>query len=63
MREKKDYDHSELSINPVTNMIYVSDKQMNSISIINGTTNSLVKFVKLAGSPYDVAVNPATSIR
>jgi YVTN family beta-propeller protein len=47
-----------LGVNPVTNRVYVTHYDENSISVINGETNSLITTITGIGeAPCDVAVN------
>jgi YVTN family beta-propeller protein len=48
------------AVNPVTNKIYVANQGDNTISIVDGATNSTTT-VPVGSSPYAVAVNPVTN--
>jgi YVTN family beta-propeller protein len=49
-----------LAVNPVTNKIYVANKDSNSVTVIDGATNSTTT-VAVDSLPYAVAVNPVTN--
>jgi YVTN family beta-propeller protein len=51
-----------IAINPVTNKIYVSNGYTNTISVIDGKTNSVVKNIPVGTAPMRLAVNPTTNI-
>ena len=60
-----------VAVNPETNMIYVAEGSFwsnpnttigyNKITVINGTTNSIVDNIQVGDFPYGVAVNPLTN--
>ena len=47
-----------VAVNPNTNMVYVANSGSNTVSVINGTTNTVVQNVTVGISPYGIAVNP-----
>jgi YVTN family beta-propeller protein len=49
-------------VNPKTNMIYVSNPNTHTVSVINGTTNALKKEIPIYGDVSKIAVNPKTNI-
>lgn len=51
----------DLSVNPKTNMIYVTNYGDNTVSVINGKTNSVIATVSVGKAPVHVAVNPNTN--
>ena len=51
---------SEISVNPETNMIYVSTSDNNAISIIDGKTNE-VDTIRV-NKPSYISVNPETNM-
>jgi YVTN family beta-propeller protein len=53
---------SEISVNPQTNMIYVSTPDNNAISIIDGKTNKVVDDITLDLPASDISVNPQTNM-
>jgi YVTN family beta-propeller protein len=50
------------SVNPKTDMIYVANRHDNTISVIDGQNNTLVKTVPVGKGPFNVATNPATNM-
>jgi len=52
-----------LAANPQTNRIYVANRVANTVSVINGDTNSVIDTISIgAGTgPFGVAVNPVTN--
>lgn len=53
---------SAIGINPVTNMVYVANKGSNTLTIVNGSTDTLVTTDSVGTSPNDIAVNPVTNM-
>lgn len=51
-----------IGINPNTNMIYVSNYGNNTVSVINGETNTVVNTISGIQFPFGVAVNPTTNM-
>jgi large repetitive protein len=53
-----------VAVNPATNMIYVANGGCtcgNTVSVINGSTNTVVAVVPVGGGPFAVAVNSVTN--
>jgi YVTN family beta-propeller protein len=50
-----------VAVNPNTNTIHVANQDSNTISVINGTTHSLVAHITVGNFPTSVAVNPNTN--
>jgi YVTN family beta-propeller protein len=46
-----------IAINPKTNMIYVTNEYSNTVSVIDGTTYTVVNTISVGRWPYDVDVN------
>ena len=56
-------DFSAYAVNPNTNMIYVGDDDDNTITVINGTTNSIHNIIKpLNYSPDIISINANTNM-
>jgi YVTN family beta-propeller protein len=53
---------SFVSVNPNTNLVYVTNYLSDTISVINGTINNVVSTIPIGNRPYDVAVNPNTNL-
>lgn len=53
---------SAVAVNPVTNMIYVVNKNSNNVTVINGATNATTTVTDPnANTPDAIAVNPVTN--
>jgi YVTN family beta-propeller protein len=53
---------SYLSSNPNTNRIYVSNSGNNSVSVIDGLINKVIKNIPVATAPSSLSVNPETNL-
>jgi YVTN family beta-propeller protein len=51
-----------LAVNSTTNRIYVSNLNSNSVSVIDGNSNTVVATVPLSASPSGIDVNPTTNL-
>ena len=51
-----------VAVNPNTNMIYVSNEKDNTVSVIDGSTNSVVNTIQVGTGPHGIGVNPNTDI-
>src|SRR5713226_6063830 len=49
-----------VTVNPVTNKIYVANGLSNNVTVIDGSTN-ITTTVSVGNSPSSVAVNPVTN--
>lgn len=52
----------ELAINPNTNMIYAVNYKEGTVTVINGSNNSVVKTINVGKGPVDICVNPDTNM-
>jgi YVTN family beta-propeller protein len=52
----------QLAVNGATNMIYVPNTTLNSVSVINGNSNQIVASIPLGAAPFAAAVNPTTNL-
>ena len=50
-----------VAVNPATNMVYVT-KGDSTVSVIDGSTNSVVKTLFVNGRLYAITVNPTTNM-
>jgi YVTN family beta-propeller protein len=50
-----------VAVNPTTNLVYVTGAGDNSVSVINGVTNTVTASIAV-GSPRGIAVNPTTNL-
>jgi len=50
------------AVNPVTDMLYVTNIGSNSISVIDASTNSVTTTIAVGASPYEAAVNTVTNM-
>src|SRR5271154_2269259 len=51
-----------VAVNPVTDTIYVVNSSGNSVSVINGATNSVIATVNTGSNPVALAVNPLSNM-
>jgi YVTN family beta-propeller protein len=51
-----------LAVNATTNRIYVSNLNSNNVSVIDGSTNTVITTVVVGNSPSGIAVNPTTNL-
>jgi YVTN family beta-propeller protein len=49
------------AVNPATNRIYTANQDSNSVSVIDGSTNTVVTTIPVGSHPHGVAVNPSTN--
>ena len=49
-----------MAVNPVTNKIYVANQNSNTVTVIDGATNTTAT-VAAGNTPFAVAVNPVTN--
>src|ERR671923_158532 len=52
---------NSIAVNPTTNTIYVRDYNSGTVSVIDGTTKSVMGSIRAADAVNDVAVNPNTN--
>ena len=50
----------EVKVNPDTETIYVSNVGDNTVSVIDGSDNSIDTTINVGDGPFGVAVNPTT---
>ena len=50
-----------VGVNPITNKIYVANLFSNTVSVIDGATNSVTSTIPVGTNPFAVAVNPNTN--
>jgi YVTN family beta-propeller protein len=48
-----------VGVNPLTNRIFVTNQDDNTISVINGVTNTVIATVPVGAHPFTVGVNPS----
>jgi YVTN family beta-propeller protein len=51
-----------LAVNTTTNMIYVPNETLNTLDVINGSSNQIVSNIPLGGTPFAAAVDPVTNV-
>lgn len=51
----------DLAINETTNKIYVVNRNSDSVSVIDGVTNTVIKTISVGTTPTKITVNPATN--
>jgi YVTN family beta-propeller protein len=52
----------QIAVNPVTNRIYVSNLGDNTVSVIDGSTNTVVDTISVGTVPEQIAVNATTNM-
>ena len=50
-----------VAVNPSTNTVYVANMTGNSVSVIDGSTNTVTATVSVGRNPFGVAINPSTN--
>ena len=50
-----------VSVNPLTNKIYVTNEFSNTVSVIDGDTDVVLPPISVGGSPYDLDVDHYTN--
>lgn len=50
-----------IAVNTTTNMIYVANSAANTLTVINGSTNTVVTTITVGTQPRAVLVNPSTN--
>jgi YVTN family beta-propeller protein len=50
-----------VAVNPITNMIYITNAASNTVSVINGENDKIEHTIPVGTLPYDVDVDPATN--
>ncbi len=51
-----------LAVNSTTNMIYVPNTTLNTITVVDGSSNHVVTNIAMPSAPFSVAVNPTTNM-
>jgi YVTN family beta-propeller protein len=52
----------DIAVNPTTNKVYVANRDSNTLSVIDGKTNSnATKNIQVGAKPIRIAVNPTTN--
>jgi YVTN family beta-propeller protein len=49
------------AINPATNTVYIANYTSNTVSVINGATDTVAATITVGTGPINVAVNPDTN--
>ena len=52
---------NDISVNPLTNTIYVSKVSSDKIDVINGSNNQIISNITVENQPNQIAVNPLTN--
>ena len=47
-----------VGVNPLTNLIYVTNQDDNTVSVIDGVTNLVITTIPVGSRPFSVGVNP-----
>src|SRR5207245_9808040 len=48
-------------VNPTTNRVYATNQADNTISVIDGGTNTVIATVPTGNAPHGITVNPVTN--
>jgi YVTN family beta-propeller protein len=51
----------DVTVNPATNRVYVANYLTNSVSVLDGATNTVISNVGVGANPIGLEVNPATN--
>jgi YVTN family beta-propeller protein len=51
-----------ISVNPSTDMAYVANSDSNTVSVIDGKTNTVISNITVGRSPVAISANPSTNI-
>ena len=52
-----------ITVNPNSNLVYTANNYSNTVSVINGTTDSLFKGdIHVGRNPFYLAINPNTDM-
>jgi len=51
----------DITYNPKTNILYVTNGRSDSVSVINGTTNKILSNISVGKRPGDIEVNVETN--
>ncbi len=50
-----------IKVNPITNIVYAADKINNSISVIDGTSNTITSVIDVGQKPTVISINQVTN--
>jgi len=50
-----------IAVNPNTNLVYVTNPSSATVSVFDGSTDSLLTVFKIGSVPYGIAINPITN--
>ena len=51
---------SAVAVDPATDTGYVTNSSFGTVSVIDGSTNTVTATIPVGGNPHGVAVDPAT---
>jgi YVTN family beta-propeller protein len=51
-----------VAVNPVTNLIYVANSDSNDVSVIDGSTNTVIHTVAVGANPAAILVDPVNNL-
>jgi YVTN family beta-propeller protein len=52
---------ASVTVNPTTNVIYVANATDNTVSVIDGATNTVTSTIPVGVYPHDIVANPVTN--
>jgi YVTN family beta-propeller protein len=58
--DQRGIDPQGVTVDPTTNLIYVTNQLSNTVSVINGATNAVNPTISVGDLPIGVAVDPTT---
>lgn len=51
-----------IALDQTTNMLYIANKDADTVSVLNGATNAIVATIPVGNAPASVAVDPTTNV-
>ena len=51
-----------VAVNPITNLVYVTNTRSDTVSVFDGTTNNLLSTFEVGSTPFGIGVNPNTNM-
>ncbi len=52
----------DVAVNPSSSLVYVTNIESGTVSVIDGITNTVSSTIKVGSIPYAIAVNPETNM-
>ncbi len=51
-----------VAVNPNTDRVYITNSNSDTVSVFDGSDNSLVSIFEVGSKPYGIGINPETDI-